>query len=163
MLNTSYLEDFRIASSSILRQYIHGGKGIVTLVAPSGKSHSYSFSKPINQDIFPDDTIFVYAVHEDKLFYVGMVENFQFRVTHNSRFNSDTEIARGAKYIVDLSNNPIMLLKTPMKVYHNGRCAKCRRTLSDAKSINLGFGTKCYKKFKPGYDEMSKGIKYGLE
>lgn len=134
----------RLTTSVDIKNYIYGGRGIVTLEAPSGKSHTYIFAKPKNTDVFPDDVLFVYALHEGvKQFYVGMVEKDKFRLTHNSRYLPDTEIVKGAYYILRMATEPE--LKTPMILRHNGMCAYCGRQLSSEKSIATGIGPKCTK------------------
>ena len=132
----------KLEGSARIRNYIFGGRGVVTLKSPSGIHHSYVFKRPKNEDQFPDDVIFVYALHDNsKLFYVGMVENNQFRLTRSSRFLPDTEIVRGARYIMKMAfyDN----LDTPMELYHEGVCSICGRPLTNPKSIQTGIGPRC--------------------
>jgi len=144
-------EPHLMTDQSIMYTYIHGGRGAVKLEAPSGKSHSYLFKKPTNGE-FPDDVLFVYALHEDKQFYVGMVERDRFRLTQNSRFLIDTEIVRGAFYIMKMITVPGFT--TPMKLYHLGMCARCGRRLESEKSIQEGVGPKCRRKL----DGISRAV-----
>lgn len=98
----------RLRTCEDIRNYIYGGRGIVTLKAPSGKQHTYAFYKPMNSEGFPDDIRFVYAIHECRQkFYIGMIENEIFRLTRNSRFLPDTEIVKGAKYIMRMSKEEL--------------------------------------------------------
>lgn len=131
-----------LTDSDTIRNYIMGGKGIVTLEAPSGNSHTYAFFRPVNNEAFPDDVRFVYAVHDGKkLFYIGMIEQGKFRLTSNSRFLSDTDIVKGARYIMRMASQPGM--ETPMKLYHEGMCCFCGRKLISEKSLSTGVGPKC--------------------
>lgn len=124
-----------------IRNYITGGRGVVTLLSPSGKHHTYVFRKPKRDDDFPDDVIFVYALHNNnKLFYIGMIEQGKFRLTRSSRFLPNTAIVKGARYIMRMSESD---WDTPMKLYHEGMCARCGRPLTNPKSIKLGVGPKC--------------------
>lgn len=135
--------------SESLNRYILGGKAIVTLESPGGKQHTYVYAIPRNSESFPDDVRFVYALHDDKKeFYIGMLEQDKFRLTRNSRFLPDTEIVRGAKYIEKLRHSQMFLSNSPMKIYHQGTCARCGRKLLDIKSIERGFGLKCAKKLE---------------
>lgn len=144
----------KLSNAEDIKNYIYGGRGVVTLTAPSGKSHTYIFARPKNTDVFPDDVLFVYALHDGvKQFYVGMVENEKFRLTHNSRFLPDTEIVKGARYIMKMANTPG--LETPMEIKHNGVCCFCGRKLSSEKSIITGIGPKC-KKLR--LEQMQKSI-----
>lgn len=134
----------KLVGAEAIRNYIYGGRGVVTLKAPSGKSHTYIFAKPKNEDVFPDDVLFVYALHEGvKQFYVGMVEKGRFRLTRHSRFLHDTEIVKGAYYIMKMATTPE--LDTPMELYHNGMCCFCGRQLTSEKSIDIGIGPRCKK------------------
>lgn len=129
-----------------ISRYIYGGKGVVTLLSPTGVQHTYAFQKPRDSDEFPDDVRFVYAVHDNcKLFYIGMVENGEFRLTKRSRFLNDTEIVRGARYIWKMAN---MSFETPMKLYHEGMCARCGRQLTSEHSKIHGFGKDCLRRVK---------------
>lgn len=147
---TSINPDHIITSPEELNLIMKAGKGVVTLMAPFGVRHSYLFKKPHEDSGFPDDVIFVFAVHNDddhqQLFYVGMIENNTFRLTARSRFNPDTDISRGAKYIVRMANNKELFDSTPMVAFHNGCCARCGRELTSDKAIKAGFGRKCLRR-----------------
>lgn len=133
----------QLIGKEVIREYLMGGKGVVTLESPSGVSHTYCYFKPKDSSVFPEDVRFVYALHDGrKLFYIGMIEGGVFRLTHHSRFLPDTEIVRGAKYIEKMMNRDF---DTPMKLYHEGVCARCGRKLSSGKSLETGIGPKCRK------------------
>lgn len=133
-------------SSEDLKLYLSAGKGCIELKSPSGKFHDYLFSKP-NSTYFPEDVIFVYAIHRDsKLFYIGMIERGIFRLTNNSRFLNDTEIVRGARYIIKLSKSEYLFQTSKMTITHLGICGRCGRRLHS--NSYQGFGYKCYKKMR---------------
>lgn len=148
MIYNHQLDKFRITSVETLNNCMFGGNGFVALVAPSMKCHSYRFVKPKNSSDFPDDVIFVSVLHEDKYFYIGMIEERRFRLTRNSRFDEDTESVKGAKYLMDIANKPEMFKFTSMKMYHSGRCAVCGRKIRSEKGIEHGVGTKCLCKIR---------------
>lgn len=132
----------RLDTCEKIRDYIFGGRGIVTLKSPTGVHHSYVFQRPKELNQFPDDVLFVYALHEGKqLFYVGMIENGTFRLTHHSRFLPNTPIVRGARYIMRMATEEN--LNTPMELYHEGVCAVCGRKLTSPRSILSGVGPRC--------------------
>lgn len=131
-----------LTDPKLIKQYIMGGKGILTLESPSGKHHTYYFKKPRNEDCFPKDVIFVYCLHEgSELFYVGMIEQGKFRLTQSSRFLFDSEIVKGAKYIMKMASS--CNDGRPMKLYHEGMCCRCGRRLTNPDSIKRGIGRKC--------------------
>lgn len=135
--------------SSLLNNYILGGHAVVTLESPSGTKHTYVYAIPKNSESFPEDVRFVYALHDGKKeLYIGMIELNKFRLTRNSRFLPDTDIVKGAFYIENMRKTQAFLDKSPMKIYHEGVCARCGRKLSDEKSKEIGFGPKCKKRLK---------------
>lgn len=135
----------QLTDQKIIYDYIHGGRGVVKLQAPLGGSHTYFFKKPAEKYAFPDDVLFVYAIHDEKqLFYLGMVEKDKFRTTRNSRFLPDSDIVKGAVYIMKMATTPNF--KTPMKLFHMGVCARCGSKLCAEKSLVTGIGPKCRKK-----------------
>lgn len=135
---------YRLTDPAVIRRYILGGNGVVTLKSPSGVHHTYLFKKPKNPSDFPDDIIFVYAVHDgNKLFYVGMVEAGVFRLTRSSRFLNDTPIVKGARFIMKMSTRYV---NTEMVLYHEGMCSVCGRLLTSPKSIENGIGPRCMKR-----------------
>lgn len=137
------LDRYRIESAETLRNCMVGRYGIVCLVAPTGKAHTYKFMKPREEAMFPDDVRFVYALHETAYFYLGMIEKDKFRLTQHSRFEDDTETVKGAKYLMKMANDESFFASSPMKCYHSGKCSVCGRKLVGEKSIKAGIGTKC--------------------
>lgn len=134
---------YELSKPIYIKNYIEGGSGVVTLLSPSGVSHTYYFKRPKNPSEFPDDVIFVYAVHQEhKLFYIGMLESGIFRLTRHSRFLNDTPIVKGVRYILKMANADI---DTPMRIYHEGCCCRCGRKLTSDKSRLTGIGPKCAK------------------
>lgn len=134
----------QLTSSDIIRNYIYGGRGIVKLKSPSGNEHHYMFQKPLEKDSFPDDVIFVYAVHDqEKKFYIGMIENNQFRLTRHSRFLPDNDIVKGAFFIMNMMKSQSLVDNTQMELYHMGICARCGRRLESEKALKYGIGRKC--------------------
>ena len=140
------LDRYQITSKEALRNCMYGGQGLVCLVAPSNKAHTYKFSKPKNSDEFPDDIIFVSVLHETKYFYIGMIERSRFRLTKNSRFNEDTESVKGAKYLMQMVNDDDFFTSAKMRVFHSGRCAVCGRKMRSEKAIRYGVGPKCLRR-----------------
>jgi len=142
------LDRYQIKSADSLRNCMRGGNGVVCLVAPTLKAHTYRFKKPRNEDKFPDDVVFVYVLHESAYYYIGMIEGNSFRLTQNSRFIEDTESVRGAKYLMRMINEEGFFEASPMRVYHHGKCAVCGRKMRSAKAIMAGVGPKCLRRLQ---------------
>lgn len=149
MLKTNREQSEVMKDREVIWNYIHGGKGIVDLIAPSGNKHTYAFLRPKNPTTFPEDVIFVYAFHNDeKLFYIGMIEQNEFRCTKNSRFLPDTDIVKGAFYILKMSNIEGFAENSRMTLKHVGICGRCGRALTSEKALATGIGPKCMKKLE---------------
>lgn len=137
-----------MTDSQIIHRYIHGGKGVVTLVNPNSlNAHSYSFQSPRGDD-FPDDTIFVYAIHEGKRFYLGQLNDNTFRLTQGSSFGNNTESVRGARYIVRMSIDQELVSSERMQLYHSGKCCVCGRKLKTPSTLRSGIGKVCMKVYE---------------
>lgn len=155
-------EKYILSDSTIINRYIRAGKGEVILQAPSGTAHKYLFAFPKQKEDFPEGTVFVYAVHDDRKFYLGMLsdEGDGFRRTARSYFNEDTDIVKGAKYITRMAKDQALVDRTVMRLYHTGKCCRCGRALEDDIAIHEGIGKKCLKKleesdFKVNWDGNS--------
>lgn len=139
----------RFTSQENLYNYLYGGRGIVTLMSPTGDYHTYSYEKPRNAEDFPEDIRFVFVIHSDAeqytKFYLGMIENDKFRITRNSRFGSNTPVVKGAFYIEKLRKSQQFLDASPMKIFHQGVCGLCGSKIWSTKSLECGFGRSCRK------------------
>lgn len=141
-------EQTRMTSSEAIYRYIHAGRGEVTLVAPNSlKAHSYVFAQPRDATQFPENTIFVYVLHNRHRMYLGMLDGSGFRLTAKSSFGEDTEAVRGARYIVKMANRQDLVDKNLMHLYNSGRCCYCGRPLESGKAMAIGIGKKCMKKY----------------
>lgn len=138
----------KMTDSQTIYRYIHAGKGEVTLVSPQSlKAHSYVFSTPRNANEFPENTIFVYVLHNGHKIYLGMLDGSGFRLTPKSSFGEDTEAVRGARYIIKMANRQDVVDKDLMHLYHSGRCCYCGRTLESDKAMKRGIGRCCLQKY----------------
>lgn len=131
---------------------MYGGNGVVTLESPSGAKHTYVYERPKNQNMFPDDVIFVYCLHTDSngectKFYLGMLECDQFRMTRNSRFGYTSPVVKGAFYIEKLRKSQEFLSNSPMTIYHQGVCGLCGSKIWSDESRECGFGRQCRNSF----------------
>lgn len=137
-----------LIGNEIIKNYLLGGKAVVTLESPSGEHHTYAVNQPNSPDIFPDGTFFIYCQIDSGLWlYVGMIEDrYSFRLTRASNWGYDSKIVKGARYIVRMMNG--LPYDSRMKLYHAGVCSVCGRQLTTPKSIKLGIGPKCRKKIR---------------
>jgi len=157
----SYIEKSEFAGqligSKVIDQYIRGGKGAVTLKSPSGKHYSYQFRYPVKEQRgeFPRGTMFVYVLVGHRTWqYVGMLKSDRkLHHTRASKFSVDSEIFKGARYIVKMMNFDF---DTPMTLMHQGVCSVCGRKLTSPKSIPLGIGPRCLKNLAVDNDTVDE-------
>lgn len=141
-------ENCLMTDSKVIYRYLHGGLGEVTLVSPkTNKAHTYNFLKPKNEKEFPEDTIFVYVLHDGHKMYLGMLSGSDFRRTSKSSFDEDTEAMKGARYIVKMANRQDLVDTKQMLLYHAGTCCCCGRKLDSEKALALGIGKKCLQRY----------------
>lgn len=147
---------YRIQDAEVLKKYIHSEYGVLTLTDPTETvSHSYIFRRPKRGSGFPPDVCFAFCIHADTLFYLGIVEQGVFRLTKRSRFAEDTDIVKGAAYIVKMTYKPGLAEKSPMILTHSGHCARCGRPLTSEFGIKYGFGRKCIRHVVTGQEFVS--------
>ena len=147
MFQTYPESSYQIEDHVTLKNYILGGKGIITMKSPTGKQKTYAFNKPRNEDKFDEGTIFVYRKTDTNTWlYVGMITPyFKFRLTRASTWDTDSENVNGVRYLLKVANGEV---KNKMEIYHCGVCAVCGRRLTNWKSILRGIGPKCRKKLR---------------
>lgn len=148
--NPNEYQDVLVTDAKVAERCMRAGKGKLVLYSPStGKAHGYVFNRPDNPQDFDEGTIFVYARHEDRRFYIGKLvfdKDFNlvgFRLTRSSKFNPDTEVVKGAYYMVRMATDQSLIDKGDMQLYHSRRCCKCGRYLEDQDSRDRGMGKKC--------------------
>lgn len=135
----------KFSDRSIAANYILGGKGVVTLLSPSGVHHTYGIWKP-RKDPFPDDVLFMYVKQGNSWKYLAMMNGLNIKLTSASRFGLDSPEYKGAKYIVRMMKDDNLFANTPMELYHEGVCSICGKQLTSPKSIIKGIGPRCLKK-----------------
>lgn len=125
-----------------IRNYITGGKGVVTLKSYTGIHHTYSFEAP-SQNKSDDNLLFVKTlVNNDTWVYVGMYKNGKFQLTKASKYTKDSPIVKGVYYIMKLMYKP-GFSDDRMHLFHEGICSVCGRPLTNPESIQIGVGPVC--------------------
>lgn len=75
--------------------------------------------------------------------YIGTLRNGRFAHGQKSRIGADAPCVVAFQYLVKMLHqghiNPMV------EFWHEGRCARCARPLTDPESITSGFGPECRK------------------
>ena len=138
-LNPEYRAE--LTDSQKIKNYILGGRGVVTLKSDTGVHHTYSF------EMYDDkpDNIWIYTLVDDNQWiYVGYYSKKyeNFRLTPKSKYPVDSPIVKGIAYIFKMILNP-EFHDDRMHLLHEGICCRCGRPLTNPASIELGIGPYC--------------------
>jgi len=120
--------------------FILAGNAIITLKSKkTGKHFTYRIRKKKNQDVW-----FVSALYNpsDQMYsYIGCITEFgKFVHTKKSQVNSDSPVFQAFCWSW---NN---LRSEKLEIWHEGRCGRCGKSLTDPESIQRGFGPYCWGK-----------------
>jgi hypothetical protein len=121
--------------------YILGGKSFVTFQNPS-TTNRYTY-KVVKHKV--DDIYFVHVLtNPDVYMFLGSIKDYGFRYSKKSKIDRDAKSVIVFDYVF---HHLIMSsLNTSIEIFHDGRCGKCGRQLTDPVSVEYGLGPHCRKK-----------------
>ncbi len=121
--------------------YILGGKAFVTFQNPStGNRYTYKVVKHKVDDIY-----FVHVLTApDTYMFLGTIRNFVFRFSQKSKISRDAKSHIVFDYV--FHHLGMGTLNSSIEIFHDGRCGKCGRQLTDPISVETGLGPYCRKK-----------------
>ena len=138
--------------------FMLAGNATLTLQSRSGKHYTYEVKRAKNRKDGPANAPLRWFVsllsgpdNTADYTYIGLLEQLQernkvlsFRLTSKSRLGQDTAPVAGFSWFVrQLVAEDREKLKEQIAVFHEGRCGKCGRMLTDPVSIQLGIGPIC--------------------
>jgi hypothetical protein len=125
----------QMTSHSEICRFIYGGKSIFTLRSrKTGERFTYKVKKK-----HPD--LFYVSVLGSGYEFVGTIQKRRFFVASKSGRTLDDIQVRAFKWSLDHLETG--KLPSELEFFHEGRCARCTRRLTDPVSIQLGFGKEC--------------------
>lgn len=129
-------------------EFILGGNATVTL---QGKSSRFTYRVRVNRDVIegqpkPEGPHFVSVLtgsdNETDYTFLGTIfEGRNYHHGRKSRIGQDAPSARAWAWSWPKLANGVM--PEGLSVYHEGRCGRCNRLLTDPTSIETGFGPVC--------------------
>ena len=114
------------------KRFLLAGNATVTFESQrTGKHFTYNIKKHREKDLW-----FVSYLggqdNENDYFYLGCIfDNHEFRLTAKSRATSEALVYKAFDFVW----RHIDHLTTDFKIYHEGSCGRCGRTLTDPESI----------------------------
>lgn len=142
-------EDFRgELSPEHRRQYVLGGRAVVTLSQkdPDGEKHRTYFIQETpdskERDSLYSKKFFVKVLVVDSYMYIGMLELrneiLSFRTTAKS--HKDLKAINGFDWLMKHLEQDFT---HRVRLYHEGVCSRCGRSLTNPDSIERGIGPIC--------------------
>jgi hypothetical protein len=124
------------------KKFIKAGRAVFTVEnTMTGMRFTFKVNKHETKDLWfvsvlrgPDNTC-------DYL-YIGAVFDTEFRRTKKSRVGENAQSYQVFKWLSDILHSDLNL-PNGVKIYHEGRCGRCGRTLTVPQSIEWGFGPDC--------------------
>lgn len=133
-----------MTNTADIRAYILGAHGAFTIEShKTGQHYTYRVSS-VNDRFF----IHVMTGGADDYEYLGMIvdhDNPTMRVipTRASRFNAVSPTMAAVNWFMRHIAVRPEIDESIVSFYHNGRCARCGRELTDPESIERGMGPVC--------------------
>jgi len=138
--------DRQITDPDFLNEFIRGGMAIISLRSTRTNVH---FTYRITRSDHDGDYYYVARKsREDEWTYLGTLDDkkHQFRWT---KATAAEEISRKSfkvfSWFIDLFIQTGRI-HPQLEVFHDGRCAACSNWLTDPKSLDRGFGPKCWER-----------------
>lgn len=134
-------EGKQIDSAAGALEFMFGGKARFTMVSKaSGKRYTYRMAKAKDKDMF-FASLLVGQSNETDYEYIGFVGEGKHRLLAGKKGSAHHPAFVGLDWALAQFNNGQM--PQALEFWHEGRCARCARPLTDPASIARGFGPEC--------------------
>lgn len=135
----------RISDVSSIKNFVNGGNATFTIRNPSTGGR-FTFKVREGRDEHAPRFVSVLSGPDNTadFSYLGCIfEGDRFVVTSKSRIKPDAPSAKAFRWLHERLTAGRDL--GPVEFFHEGRCARCGRTLTVPESITTGFGPECVK------------------
>lgn len=137
--------EHRMTDIESIREFLVGGKATLTLKSEVTQKH-FTFKVYRNGK---QPAYWVSMLYGTDYSYIGYLYNKQlpdgnhlyYRLTEKSKAAADTLVQKAFQFFIDNLNKG--QLHPKLSVYHEGKCGRCGRPLTDPASIERGFGPHC--------------------
>ena len=123
--------------------FITAGKSVATIKSvKTGKHFTYKIKKLEDKNIKFVSVLF--DPSSKRYQYIGTIrENGSFSLTRGSKCDENAISFKAFNWAWEHIRN--MSMPSDLEVWHEGKCGKCGRQLTDPESIELGIGPICRK------------------
>ena len=131
-----------IADAADAHQFIFGGRSRFTLVSKkTGKRYTYRVSKAKDIDDMFFASLLVGQNNDADYEYIGFIKIPQGELIAGKKGNPAHPAYKALDWALrQLRQNS---MHEQLEFWHEGRCARCGRALTDPASIEAGFGPEC--------------------
>ena len=131
----------QLISNENVAKFVKAGNALITLQsAKTGAHYTYRVRKAEDGNIH-----FVSLLtgndNTSDYTYIGILTRQGFRITGKSRLTAASTPVRAFDFFTKRIDN----IPQDLKVYHEGKCCRCGRTLTTPESIEAGIGPECAK------------------
>jgi len=124
------------------KDFIKAGKAIFTLEnEETGNRFTYQVNKHREKDLW-FVKVLIGPNNTSDYQYIGAIFDKEFRLTRKSRVTRSAQSYQVFSWL-NLMLNENKDLPDDIRIYHEGRCGICGRTLTVPESIECGFGPVC--------------------
>lgn len=123
-------------------KFILGGKSTFTLKNPKTNNRlTYNVSKHKKDDIYFAKVL----TGPNTWGFIGSIKpNGKFRHSNKSKISSESQSVKVLDFVTSrLKNDNLPVF---IEIWHEGKCCKCGRSLTDPESIKVGMGPNCRNK-----------------
>lgn len=133
------MSEYRMTDTSLIKDFVFSGKAVFTVKSLSTGDH-YTFR--VKQK---EDTYFVSLLcGGEEFIYLGFIRNMGYRTSAKSCRNRSHPSHKVIEYLLKYLMRG--RLHEQFVFYHEGKCGRCGKPLTDPASIERGLGPTCFKK-----------------
>ena len=136
-----------ITDAADAHAFIFGGKARFTLVSKkTGKRYTYKVAKAKDSATRFFVSQLIGQSNETDYAYIGFVDTAGTvsRMLAGKQGDAERGAFKGLRWLLDkIENSNPLAMPEDVEFWHEGRCARCARVLTDPASIERGLGPEC--------------------
>lgn len=128
-----------------IANFVLAGNSIFTIKSANSGNHwtfRVQFKTRKSGTVFLDGLFFVQLMTAPQEFtYLGIIDRLTYRITSKSCRKATSTEHKVIQYLLKYMND--LILNKNFEFYHEGKCGRCGRSLTDPESIKRGIGPAC--------------------
>jgi hypothetical protein len=135
----------RMIDIAAISNFIFAGKATFTVrSATSGKHWTFRIKRKKDSDIY-FVSLLTGSNNDEDYSYLGYLKSYAGDISYNTSPKSCRKREDAAHSVIQFLLNSLeaATLHPKFELYHEGKCARCGRTLTDPNSIERGLGPEC--------------------